>query len=254
MKKEILGVKVDDFNNQQILEKVDNFLDDAKKHYLVTPNPEFLVAAQRDEEFKQILNEADIAIPDGIGVIIASVLLGRGIKNRITGTDLVSQLTKLASEKNYSIFLLGGRDGVAKRTESKLIQKYPNISIVGTYEGEADKTGDSETTKAIIEANRSGGFIDFLFVAYGQAKQEKWIKRNLGKIPVKVAVGVGGAFDYLSGKKPRAPFFLQKIGLEWLFRLLIEPWRFKRQLVLPYFIYLILKEAFSKSRSLKSGD
>ncbi len=242
MKKEILGVKFDDLNKQQVLEKVENFLYGAKKHYLVTPNPEFLVAAQRDEEFKQILNEADVAIPDGIGVIIASVLLGRGIKNRITGTDLVSQLTKLASEKNYSIFLLGGKDGAAKRTESKLIQKYPNILIVGNFEGEADKTGDSETTKAITQANKSGELIDFLFVAFGQVKQEKWIKRNLGRIPVKVAVGVGGAFDYLSGRKPRAPIWVQKAGLEWLFRLLVEPWRFKRQLALPFFVYLVLKE------------
>ena len=139
------------------------------------------------------------------------------------------------------MFLLGAAEGVADKAAEVLKEKHPKLKIAGTYSGSADSEFDDETNKAI--GNKK---IDILAVAHGAPKQEKWIARNLPRLNVKLAIGVGGALDYISGEKKRAPVFIQKIGLEWAFRLISEPSRFKRQLALPYFVYLVFKEKFSR--------
>jgi len=207
-KVDILGVKISKVDYGSAISIIEGFLTDGKKHYVVTPNPEFVVLAQKDEGFRQILNSADLAVPDGVGLLVGT---------RVTGTDLMLKLCELAARKSHSVFLLGGRDGVAEEAAKRLKAQFANLNIVGTYEG------DPTTNFQLPTSNT-----DFLFVAYGAPKQEKWIAKNLPKIPVKVAMGVGGAFDFISGRKKRAPQTLRRMGLEWLWRLVQEPKRLPR--------------------------
>ncbi len=213
---DILGVKISRADYVTATKEIERFLVDGKKHYIVTPNPEFVVLAQTDQEFRQILNQADLAIPDGVGLRVGT---------RVTGTDLMIKLCGLAAKKGYSIFLLGGRNGVAEEAAKRLKAQFANLNIVGTCEANPKEVGAGAFEGTALQAKPS---IDFLFVAYGAPKQEKWIARNLDKIPVRVAMGVGGAFDFIAGKRKRAPKFLRQLGLEWLWRLIQEPQRFPR--------------------------
>jgi len=275
-KKNILGVGITDATEKEILEYVIKNLENFKKKlFLATPNPEFLVLANKNSRFKNILNGADLASADGIGIIWASKILGKDLKGRFTGVDLVKSLCKEVSEKPITVGFLGGRDGVAERTAECLQKKHPKlrISFVGeewpsdinvrqprfsddvrlSSRGPAASfppaNAPSPSSVRVVGSPSSGVTpgIDILFVAFGAPKQEFWINENLQKIPVKIAIGVGGAFDYISGKIPRAPSFIRNIGLEWLFRLIVQPWRIKRQLALIEFICLVLKEKINKS-------
>lgn len=223
MKKQVLGIKIDDISIQEATKIVESWLPKSDKHYIVTPNPEMVVAAGEDKEFKDILNKADLAVPDGQGL-----KFGSDIVCNTPGTDLMQALVKMASDWGFTIGLLGGRGGVAAEVAKRLQKKYPKlkISFVSEEPTEIPKT-------------------DILFVAFGHPKQEYWIYENLKnlpagrQVPVKVAMGVGGAFDYISGRVPRAPKWIRNLGLEWLFRLIVQPWRIKRQLALLKFIYLV---------------
>ncbi len=205
----LLGVKIDNLGMSDILCRIEEFLNSRNQHYIVTPNPEIVLLANSDSDFKKILNEAALSIPDGTGIVLASKILKGDIQKKVSGMDLTEKILELGK---YRIFLLGGKMGVAE----KIAKKFSNV--VGFTEN---------VEKALDSINKCQPNI--LFVALGAPKQEKWIHYNMGKIPsVKVAIGVGGAFDFLSGKVPRAPKFLRKIGLEWLWRFMLEPWRIKR--------------------------
>lgn len=230
----ILGVGVNKINFNQTLRLVEEFIKSKKPHQIVTVNPEFIITALHDKEFREILNKSDLAVPDGIGVILASKILGKPLMERVTGSDLVPAIAKLASKKGYSIYFLGGKPGVAKKTASILKKKYPGLRIAGT------ESGTPYDLKIIEHIRRKKP--DVLFVAFGHPKQEKWIYKYKQRLNVPVSIGVGGAFDFITGIVPRAPLFIQKAGLEWLFRLIKQPWRIKRQKVLPVFVYLVLKE------------
>ncbi len=235
MKVEILGVKIDNLNFREAIKKVGVLIDDGKKHYAVTPNPEFLVAAHSDLKFREILNKADLAVPDGIGLLWASRLLDKPLCERVTGTDLVDALCGIAAKKSWKVGFLGAGSGVAGKAASVLKEKYPKLKVVLACE-------EWENNFSVAEV----GYVDLLFVAFGQVKQEKWIAENLDRIPVKVAMGIGGALDFIAGNKKRAPLWVRKMGLEWLFRLIQEPWRIRRQLALPYFVWLVLKEKMTE--------
>lgn len=204
----ILGVKVDRVDLKTVLNLVDQWVKQGKKKYIVTVNPEFVMLAQKDEEFKKILNQADLAICDGIGLLLAD----RRLK-RVTGVDLMLSLIN----KGYRIVLAGGRFGVAEKA-AKLV-------------GSGPVTGMSDPD--IEEINRIKP--DLLFVALGMGKQEKWIAKNLPKLKVKVAMGVGGALDQMVKPWLRAPKWVHNLGLAWLWRLIMQPWRIKRQLSLVKF-------------------
>lgn len=213
MKKNILGVKIDDVSMDEALDLVHEWLQQKKKRYIVTPNPEFLVTSQDDPEFRKILNNADLSIPDGTGLKLSG-----SIKNTVSGVDLMEKLVEKSRDWGVTIGLLGGRDRVADKTANCLQKKYPGLKISSTSP-------------------------DLLFVALGHPKQEKWIAQNLPKLKVKVAMGVGGAFDYLSGQVPRAPLWLRKLRLEWIFRLINQPWRIKRQLKLLQYLWLLTRSS-----------
>lgn len=263
----ILGVEISTASKGEVLEEVRKWLKNGgMKHCIVTPNPEVLVSAQKDKEFTQILNDADLALPDGIGVVLAAKFLGRKISERITGVDLMQNLCQMAQKEGFIIGLIGGGPGVAVKTTECLQKMYPKLKVVLAQEEWTtdDRRWRIENSSSKIEDGdlinfqsstlkiRSSTFhyppsnIDILFVAFGAPKQEKWINENLPKLPVKVAMGVGGSFDYISGIVPRAPKWVQNLGLEWLYRLIRQPWRLKRQLALLKFVYLILQERFGR--------
>jgi len=227
---EILGVRVDNLTMEEALEKIEGFLEDGQQHYIVTPNPEFLIEAQKDEEFRTILNQADLAMADGIGLIFASRFLGQPIKERVAGTDLMEQICQRASQKKWPVFLLGGEEGTAEKAAENLRKKYKGLEaqILGTV-----PKGQSLRRPAI------------LFVALGAPKQERWIVENLEKMPaIKLAMGVGGAFDFMAGRVRRAPKFLQASGLEWFWRGMLQPWRVRRiSKAVIKFPYLVIKSA-----------
>ncbi len=232
-KKNILGVGLTNATNQEVLEYIIRSIENFKKKlFIVTPNPEFLVLANKNPTFKNILNRADLASADGIGVIIAGKFLGKSLKERFTGIELVESLCEMVAEKPITVGFLGGRAHVAEKTAECLQKRYPGLKVSFVRE----EWPNGEKKKA-----------DILFVAFGVPKQEFWINENLDKIPVKIAIGVGGAFDYISGNVKRAPVWMQNIGLEWLFRLILQPWRIKRQLSLLKFIWLVIKEKLSKN-------
>lgn len=234
----ILGVSVTNENKEKILEYLFSSLKSAKKKlFIITPNPEMLIYANSHLGYKNKLNSSSIALPDGVGLFFAAGLLNKNLKERITGVDFMEDVCKKACENPVSMGFLGGRAGVAERTAECLKKKYPWINVVFTgTEWPQNDLKNKETT------NKS---IDILFVAYGVPKQEEWIYEHLDAIPVKAAMGVGGAFDFISGSVRRAPFIIRYAGLEWLFRLFVQPWRWKRQVALIEFIFLIFKEKFS---------
>ena len=227
MKTEILDVKIDNDSLPDVIKKIEEFVFDKKQHYIVTPNPEFLVLAKKDEEFKNILNKADIAVADGFGLALASRFLYGKKLQRTTGNDLMMEICCFAQNYSRSIFLFGGKQGIAKMAGEKLQKLFPKISIAGVLDGVEISNAKNIGREVIntIEFAKP----DILFVALGQGKQEKFIHNNLSLLPsVKLAIGVGGAFDFLAGAQKRAPIFMQKIGLEWLYRLIREPRRWKR--------------------------
>src|SRR3989338_2307153 len=235
----ILGINITTDSKREILQQISSFLDLApgpspkqtRGAYIVTPNPEFLLAARKDEEFFYILNHADIAAPDGVGLTFAGLFMGKFLK-RISGIDLMYDICKLAEEKNKSVFLLGGAGEVAKQAAQTLRNKYPRLRIVGAESGlavdewkiEGGRWVKGEEKNKNLELRINETKPDIVFVAFGHVKQEKWIYHSLPNLPsVKIAMGVGGSFDFIAGKLKRAPKFLRVIGLEWCWRLLQEP-------------------------------
>lgn len=228
-KEDVLGIKIDDVGIDQVVETVKSWLSKPGKHYIVTPNPEIVVMAQKDQQLKKVINNADLAIPDGVGLKLSG-----DIENTTPGIDVMEELVKVASEKGFATGFLGGRGDAAKRATECLLRKYPKLKVsFAESGGEVDEDGKMLSGYRLPTT-------DLLFVAFGPPKQEKWIHKNLHKLDVKVAMGVGGAFDYLSGRIPRAPRWIRDLGFEWLFRLIIQPWRIKRQLALIKYLWLLL--------------
>ena len=227
----LLGVGFSDASMKEVLEFIVTGLQNqSEKYYIVTPNPELLVIASKDDNYRKVLNSAKLALPDGIGVIVAGKIMGKPLKERIHGVDLVKSLCKEVSKQPITVGFLGAGPNIAELTAECLRKNYPGLKVGLVSE---EWTEELKNKKA-----------DILFVAFGSPKQEIWISENLERLPAKVVIGVGGAFDFISGKVRRAPLILRKTGLEWLFRLIIQPWRLKRQLRLVKFLYLVLREKF----------
>lgn len=237
---EVLGVPVDAITYEDWLALIDRWVRDrrvGRAHHVCTVNPEFIMIAQNDPNFFNVLTRADLCIPDGIGLLWAARHLGKPLPERVTGSDGVPRVAARAAEEGWRLFFLGAAPGIADRAAEVLMARHPGLKIVGTYSGSPAAHEEDELVEQI---NASGA--DLLFVAFGAPVQDKWIARNLPRLHVKMAMGVGGTFDFIAGVIPRAPLWLQQLGLEWLYRLYLQPSRWRRMLRLPRFVLAVLLE------------
>lgn len=245
---QIAGIPFDRITLNGVLAAVQAYIKGNHQAQITTPNPEMVLEARRNENFRAVLQKAQLSIPDGIGILWASYYLslpGRGIfqlitsllailfapqkiqsqlPERVTGTDLFESVIRESQQEKWRVFLLGARPGIAKTAIDRLLKKYPKAIFAGSHAGSPSRE-EEESIRRLINHARP----DVLFVAYGNPYQELWIARNLSHLPsVRVAVGVGGAFDFAAGAVRRAPSWIRKIGMEWLWRLLREPRRIRR--------------------------
>lgn len=233
---QILGLPVDRITYKQWMDLLAQWvLRQDRAYHVCTTNPEFMMIAQRDVNFRNILRRADLCLPDGAGIMAAARWLRNPLPERVTGSDGMFVLAEEAARRGWRLFLLGAAPGVAQETAQLLQQRYLGLMIAGTYAG--SPAADDED--AIVQRINDSG-ADVLLVAYGAPQQDKWIARNLPRLQVAMAMGVGGAFDYIAGKVPRAPRWMRRAGLEWLYRLYKQPWRIARMTRLPRFVFAVL--------------
>ncbi len=233
----ILGVKFNNLTMDQIVSKTIKATKKKSQTILAFSNPEFVIDAQKNKFLRTYLNNVDYNLADGVGVILASKLLGKPLKERITGTDFTPAIVKTG----IKIFLLGGKDGVAEQAKEKLEEKFENANIVGTQHGYS-----KDRNRVLKKINKSGAKV--LMVCLGCPKQEDWIMRSKEDLNTKVIFGNGGALDFWSGDVKRAPKWMIKLGLEWLYRLTqdFNTTRIKRQLKLFKFGWLVIKKKMLK--------
>lgn len=233
---QILGVPVHGVTLAETLQQINRWLYEPGLHQIATINPEFVMRAQTDVAFRAVLRQAALCLPDGIGVLYAARWLGRPLPERVAGAELVYHMAALAAREKQPLFLLGAAPGVAAQAGAILQQRYPGLIVAGSYAG---SPALDENTDLVERINASGATL--LYVAYGAPAQDLWIARNRTALTqVRVAIGVGGAFDFITGRARRAPIWVQRLHLEWLHRLLHEPWRWRRMLALPRFVWAVV--------------
>ena len=239
----ILGVRINNVDMDETMNKIDGFFDNDELNYIYTPNPEIVMRAGRDEEFKKIINSASLNLCDGIGLMIASKLKKKPLKSRVTGYDTSIKILELMNEKHLSLFLLGAKPGIAEKAIEKINNDYPNIVISGYnngyFNGSHNGHASCDEEEALIQKINDSK-ADAIFVGMGAGYQEKFIYYNKDKLKTKLAIANGGVIDVLAGNVKIAPAFIRKIGMEWLYRLFKEPKRFKRQLDIPKFLMKII--------------
>ena len=239
---EILDIKINNVDMAEAKSKIDRYIQDTEESkMIVTPNAEMIVRAREDKELAAILNGADLRLPDGAGVVLASHIFKTPVRERVAGFDLMVELFSLAAQRDYTVYLLGGEPGVTDKAAEKIKEENRDINLLGTHHGYLDQELQKKVLKEINQLKP-----DLLFVGMGVPLQEKFLNKNLPDLDVKVAVTVGGSFDVLAGEVDRAPLWMQKIGMEWFYRLLQEPERLGRMMSLPRFVYMVLKERLFK--------
>lgn len=245
---QILGVPFDNVTLKEAIRVTENLIQESNKscQMLCAPNTEFIMRAQKDEELFQILKESRFSTPDSAGVLLGAKLQKKKFKEKISGQPFVRELVRLSQEKGYTIYFLGSEPGIAEQARLNLLKIYPGAKIVGTQHGYFNKKQEPDV---IAEINSLKPNI--LVVTLGMPRQEKWIYRHKNELKVDVAIGEGGTFDYEAGKLKRAPDWVQKIGMEWLWRLFLEPSRIGRMSVLPLYV---LKLLFTKDKTKGRWD
>ena len=232
----ILGVDIDNIDIDEAGKITKELVETSNKtcKIVVAPNTEFIMMAQKDEEFFDVLKSADLATPDSVGIMLGGKFQKKPFKQRIPGQAYFRKVLEIGEKENWSFYLLGGKDDVPKIAAENLKKIYPNINIVGYHEGFFELEGEE---KVIQEINSLKPNV--LFVAMGAPLQEKWIAKNKNDLKVDIAAGQGGTFDYEAGKIKRAPKIFQKLCIEWLWRLILQPSRIIRMLALPVYLFKI---------------
>lgn len=228
---DILGVKFDNVSMDEAVAKCEEFLKGDKGNLIVTPNPEIVMRAKDDEEFKSIINEAELVVPDGIGIIKAGNILNTPLKERVAGFDLICNLIEKHKDGDVSFYFFGSKPGYADEAMANMRSKYPNINVLGAHTGYF-KDDEEEGIVSELRSLKP----DIILVGLGAPKQEKFINKYKAEGFFKIGIGCGGSIDVLAGRVKRAPKLFIKLHLEWFYRLLKEPTRFKRMLVLPKFL------------------
>lgn len=242
MRIDVLGIGFDNINKEKAVEYAIEAVEQKKKAYAVTPNPEIVWECRKNERLRDIVNRADLVLPDGIGIIYAAKILKTPLACRVPGIEFAEALLERFAQSGMSVFLLGAKPGVADMAAEKMAERYPNLIIAGTQDGYFKDSG------AVVDIiNRS--LPDAVFVCLGSPKQEIWISENLDKINTHFMIGLGGSLDVFAGAVERAPEKWRKLGLEWLYRLLKEPKRLRRMMKLPMFMAVVIwHRIFGKKR------
>jgi N-acetylglucosaminyldiphosphoundecaprenol N-acetyl-beta-D-mannosaminyltransferase len=236
----ILGVRVHDVTLAEALELVEAFIAEGGPHQVCTVNPEFVMHARRNPDFFRVLEGSSLNVPDGVGLLWAGRMLGQPLRERVAGVDLMEALIARAAERGWRVFLLGAAEGVAERAARVLQARYPGWILAGTFAGSTRPEEAPAIRERLQEARP-----DLLFVAYGAPQQDLWIARHQPALQIPVAMGVGGAFDFIAGVVPRAPRWMREAGLEWLYRLIRQPWRWRRMRALPRFVLAVLAARYA---------
>lgn len=238
----ICGIDIDNVSLSETLNLIFACLDKRKPAYIVTPNVDHIVKLQKDRGFRKVYNDALLALPDGMPILWAAKFLGTPLKEKISGSDLFPTLCAISADKGYKLFFLGGREGAAEKAAEVLRDKYPKIQIVGTYCPSFGFERNSLENAKIIKMIKDAA-TDILFVGLGAPKQEKWIFQFKDQYEAPLSLGIGVSFEFIAGLVKRAPLWMQQLGFEWLWRLLMEPGRlWKRYLIDDLkFFWLVLK-------------
>ena len=237
----ILDVPVHPVTYDEFLALVGEFIAEETPRQVCTANPEFVMTARRQPEFMAVLQSADLVLADGVGLLWAAERLGEHLPERVTGSDGIYLLAERAAQMGWTLFLLGAQPGVAEKTAEILARRYPGLQVVGTWPGSPSNEEYPEIASRIKAAHP-----DILLVAYGAPKQDIWIAKHKEDLRVPVSMGVGGSFDFVAGVQKRAPAWVIRINLEWLWRLITQPWRWKRQLDLPRFAWQVVRSGRRK--------
>lgn len=240
MRVSVLGVGFDNLTMSRAADRALEIME--KGGYIVTPNPEIVLMSRKDKDFKDILNGADMVMPDGIGIIYGAKILGSSL-NRVTGIDLACEIMKRLAEKDGRVYLLGAKPGVAEAAAEKLKNIYTGIVIAGVSDGYFE---DSEPVLKKIGESKP----NLLIVCIGAPRQEKWMHSNRDKLPPCLMMGLGGALDIYAGNVKRAPERWRKLGFEWLYRLITQPSRLRRMLRLPVFLLLVVLERLRRTKKI----
>ena len=243
MKTEILGIQFDNLTREEAARRGAELLEEDRFHYVVTPNPEFILAAEGDGEFRAVLNGADLVLPDGIGVVYPARILGRPLQGRVPGIEFAEDMLACLNGTGGRLYLLGAKPGVAEEAGRRILERYPNLTLCGTQDGYFK---DEEAALLKVAAARP----DLLFVCLGAPKQEKWMARWGRHTGARLAIGLGGALDVFAGSVERAPESWRKLGLEWAYRLKKEPKRIGRMAKLPL---VLVKAAGERAREGGKG-
>ncbi|MCC6456326.1 MAG: WecB/TagA/CpsF family glycosyltransferase [Caldilineaceae bacterium] len=246
----ILGVGVHRVDVAMTLDQIGAWIaaPSATCRQICTVNPEFIIDARRAPAFAAVLSRADLRVPDGVGVLWAARLLGAPLQQRVTGSDGIYQICERAAAEGWRVYLLGAAPGVAEQAAQILMARYAGLQVVGTYAG-----SPSDADWPAIQSRLAAVEPDILFVAYGHPRQDFWIDAHRHELPVKVAVGIGGALDFVTGVAQRAPQWMQQLGLEWLHRLIRQPWRWRRMVKLPVFAARVVLEVAGRFLPATSG-
>ena len=241
---DILGVLVDNLSTEQMLQRIGDWV--AHKQVgscrqICTVNPEFIVDAQHDPAFAAALARSDLRVADGVGLIWAARLLGRPLRERVTGSDGIYLICQAAAAAGWRVYFLGAGPGVAGETARRMVERYPTLQVAGAYPGSPAPGEWPRIHEQLLQTRP-----DILFVAYGHPRQDFWIDEHREDLPAAVAIGVGGAFDFVAGVTRRAPPVMRRAGLEWLYRLAYQPWRWRRMMKLPIFVLQVLRQVRSR--------
>jgi N-acetylglucosaminyldiphosphoundecaprenol N-acetyl-beta-D-mannosaminyltransferase len=234
----ILGVPVHPLTYETWLDLVAAFITEERPRQICTANPEFVMTARRQPQFMAVLQHADLVLPDGVGLLCAAKRQGQVLPERVTGSDGIYRLAERAAVEGWRLFLLGAGPGIAERAAATLQHRYPGLIIAGAHAG-----SPAEADFPIIRQRLAAARPDVLLVAYGAPAQDLWIAAHKDELAVPVSIGVGGAFDHVVGIRRRAPAWLIRLNLEWLWRLVTQPWRWRRQLDLPRFVWAVWRSA-----------